>query len=199
MTRLVAACAFAALLVIPLRATITIPTDLPDVVSSATLIVRGRVVDTRSFAEIANGPVMTAVTITADEVLKGSAGTSLTFRVHGGEIGRYRYTVIGSPAFAVGEQAYFFLKRSAAGALWPVGMSAGVYRVKMQAPSGAMQAPSGAGTVNAPVVSGVTATTGANVQRGDVRRKPMAPGEFSSLVRMLMNSRTTASIARGRR
>jgi hypothetical protein len=183
-SRLVSGCAIAALAVVPLRATITIPTDLPDVVSSATLIVRGRVVDTRSFAEIANGPVMTAVTITADEVLKGTAGTSVTFRVHGGEIGRYRYTVIGSPTFVAGEQAYFFLKRTTAGALWPVGMSAGVYRVT--------------GMVNAPLVAGVTATPGANIQRGDVRRKPMAPGEFASLVRMLMSSRTPAA-TRGRK
>ena len=185
MRRLITACAVAALAVVSLRATTTIPTDLPDVVSSATLIVRGRVVDTRSFAEISNGPVMTAVTVTTDEVLKGTAGASVTFRVHGGEIGRYRYTVIGSPTFTVGEQAYFFLKRTSAGALWPVGMSAGVYRVN--------------GMVNAPIIAGVTATAGANVQRGDVRRKPMAPREFTSLVRMLMNSPAAASSTRGRK
>lgn len=185
MRRFVAACAAAALAVIPLYATTTIPTDLVDAVSSATLIVRGRVVDTRSFTEIANGPVMTAVTITADAVLKGAAESTVTFRVHGGEIGRYRYRVIGSPVFAVGDQAYFFLKRTSAGSLWPVGMSAGVYRV-----NGA--------TVNAPVVAGVTATAGANVQRGDVRRKPMASAEFASLVRVVMNA-GSAKTTRSRR
>jgi hypothetical protein len=176
-----------ALFAVSVHATTIIPTDLPDVVSSATLIVRGRVVDTRSFAEIANGPVMTAVTITNDEVLKGSAGSTITFRVHGGEIGRYRYVVIGSPTFSVGEQAYFFLKRSSAGALWPVGMTAGVYRYGVD------------GAVNAPVVAGVTATAGANVQRGDVRRKPIAMREFGSLVRMLMSAPPASTIARSRR
>ncbi len=179
------ACVVAALAVVPLRATSTIPTDLADVVSIATLIVRGHVVDTRSFTEMANGPVMTAVTITADEVLKGTAGASVTFRVHGGEIGRYRYTVIGSPTFVVGDEAYVFLKRTSAGSLWTVGMSAGVYRVN--------------GRVNAPVVAGLTATVGATVQRGDVRRKPMASGEFESLVRMLMSSTSTTSGPRGRK
>lgn len=179
------ACVAAALAAIPLNATSTIPTDLVDVVASATLIVRGHVVDTRSFAEMANGPVMTAVTITTDEVLKGSAGASVTFRVHGGELGRYRYVVIGSPTFAVGDDAYFFLKRTSTGAWWPVGMSAGVYRV--------------AGGVQAPVVAGVTATAGATVQRGDVRRKPMASGEFASLVRMLMTSAGTTAATRGRK
>lgn len=185
MRRLITACAIAALGAVPLFATSTIPTDLADVVSSATLIVRGRVVDTRSFTDIANGPVMTAVTVAVDDVLKGPAATSVTFRVHGGEMGRYRYTVIGSPVFAVGDQAYFFLKRSAAGPLWPVGMSAGVYRVTS--------------TVNAPIVAGVTATVGASVQRGDARRKPMAPAEFASLVRMLMHPASPAPVQRRRR
>jgi hypothetical protein len=185
MRRLITACAVAALAIVPLRATTSVPTDLADVTSSATLIVRGRVVDTRAFTEIANGPVMTAVTVTADEVLKGSAAGTVTFRVHGGEIGRYRYRVIGSPVFTVGDQAYFFLKRASSGSLWPVGMSAGVYRVN--------------GTVNAPIVPGVTATAGANVQRGDVRRKPMQPAEFASLVRVLMTPARSAPPVRSRR
>jgi hypothetical protein len=183
MRRLVSAVVAAILLAVPLRATTTIPTDLADVVSLSTLIVRGRVADTRSFTEIANGPVMTAVTVTVDDVVKGTADRSVTFRVYGGEMGRYRYTVIGSPTFAVGDEAYFFLKRAPAGALWPVGMSAGVYRVT--------------DVVNAPVIAGVTATAGAPVQRGDVRRRPMAPAEFGSLVRMLMNTSTTAALANG--
>lgn len=185
MRRLIAACALAALATVPLPATSTIPTDLADVVSSATLIVRGRVVDTRSFTDVANGPVMTAVTAAVDDVLKGTADASVTFRVHGGEIGRYRYSVIGSPTFAVGDQAYFFLKRAPAGSLWPVGMSAGVYRVTT--------------SVNVPIVAGMTATVGATVQRGDVRRKPMAPGEFASLVRMLMNTSAAANVQRSRK
>jgi hypothetical protein len=181
----VSAAIAAVLLVIPLRATTTIPTDLADVVSAATLIVRGHVTDTRSFTEIANGPVMTAVTMTVDDVLKGSGDRTVTFRVHGGEIGRYRYSVIGAPTFQVGEDAYVFLKRSASGSLWPVGMSAGVYRVN--------------GLVNAPVVAGRTATVGAQVQRGDVRRKPMPPAEFGSLVRMLMNTSAMSEVSRRRK
>lgn len=185
MKRLCIVGALATLAVIPLRATSIIPTELADVVSSATLIVRGRVVDTRSFADVANGPVMTAVTIATSEVLKGTADTSVTFRVHGGEIGRYRYTVVGAPTFKRGDDAYFFLKRASTGALWPVGMSAGVYRVR--------------GTVQAPLVANVTATAGAPVQRGDARRKPMAPGEFASLVRLLQSGPGTAAARGGAR
>src|SRR3954463_112433 len=105
MRRLVSALSAAILFAVPLRATTTIPTDLGDVVALSTMIVRGRVADTRSFTDIANGPVMTAVTVTVDDVLKGAAERSVTFRVYGGEIGRYRYTVIGSPTFTVGDEA----------------------------------------------------------------------------------------------
>ncbi len=178
MTRWVVACGLAAMTwTAPVRATVTIPTDLSDVVAAATLIVRGRVVDTRAFTDIANGPVMTAVTVSVSETLKGQADRVVTFRVHGGELGRYRQITIGAPTFRVGDDAYVFLKRAADGALWVVGMGAGVYRV-----SGAAEAP----VVNAPVVAGVTATAGAKIERGDRRRKPMAVREFSGVVKLLM-------------
>jgi hypothetical protein len=176
-------------LTVSVRATVMIPTDLTDVVSAATLIVRGRVVDTRAFTDIANGPVMTAVTLSVTETLKGRADRVVTFRVHGGELGRYRQITIGAPTFAVGDDAFVFLKRDTGGALWTVGMGAGVYKV-----SGAAEAP----VVNAPVVAGVTATAGAKIERGDRRRKPMAVGDFSGVVKLLMAG-GGASRARGGR
>lgn len=170
-----------AMLTAAVHATITIPTDLPDVVSASTLIIRGRVVDTRTFTEIANGPVMTAVTVAVTETLKGSADRSISFRVHGGDLGRYRQLVIGSPTFAVGDDAYLFLKRAPDGILWTVGMGAGVYKIS---------ATTGSRVVNPPVVAGVTATAGAQVSRGDARRKPMGIGDFSGVVKLLLASRS---------
>lgn len=160
-----------------LQATVMIPTDLPDVTASASLIVRGRVVDTRAFADVANGPVTTAVTLGVSEVLKGTADRSVTFLVHGGELGRYRQVVIGSPTFVAGDDAYVFLRRSADGALWVSGMSAGVYKVSSV---------DGTAMVNPPVVAGLTATAGAQIARGDSRRKPMRVSDFSGLVKLLM-------------
>ena len=180
-TRVLIASGLAAMmLVVPVRATVAVPTDLADVVSTATLIVRGRVVDTRAFTDVANGPVTTAVTVAITEVLKGRAESTVTFRVHGGELGRYRHVMIGSPVFATGEVAYLFLKRAPDGALWTVGLGAGVYRVSSGSGS------PGALVVNPPVVAGVTATTGAPVVRGDSRRKPMSVSDFSGVVRLLM-------------
>jgi len=162
----------------PIGATLSIPTDLPDVVSSATVIVRGRVTDTRAFTDIANGPVMTAVTVAVSDVVKGTADRSVTFRVHGGELGRYRQVAIGAPTFQAGDDAFLFLRRASDGALWPVGMSAGVYKISSGTGSQAVVSP--------PVVAGVTATLGAQIVRGDARRKPMAVGDFAGVVKMLM-------------
>jgi hypothetical protein len=172
-------CAAALVLSTSLQATVTIPTDLTDVVSLSTLIVRGRVVDTRAFTDVANGPVVTAVTVSVSEVLKGTADAAVTFRVHGGDLGRYRQVMIGAPTFRVGDDAYLFLKRASDGGLWTVGMGAGVYKITPAALTGPLM-------VNPPVVAGVTATAGAQVVRGDARRKPMAVGDFASIVKLLM-------------
>lgn len=186
MTRAVLAwCAVALVLTAALHATVTIPTDLPDVVSMATLIVRGRVVDTRAFADIANGPVMTAVTVSVSDVLKGRADRVVTFRVHGGDLGRYRHVTIGSPTFATDDDVYVFLKRAPDGVLWPVGMGAGVYKISAAGPSRRL-------VVNPPVVAGITATAGAPVVRGDARRSPMAVSDFAGVVRLLMAARAGA-------
>jgi hypothetical protein len=167
-----------------LSATVTIPSDLPDVVSSSTLIIRGRVDDTRAFTDIANGPVTTAVTVSVSETLKGTADRAITFRVHGGELGRYRQVMIGEPVFAVGDDVYLFLKRAPDGALWTVGMGAGVYKVSMAA---------GMPAVMPPPIAGVTATAGAQVIRGDARRKPMRTRDFASLVTLLVANRAVVS------
>ena len=171
----------AVLIAPPVRATLTIPTDLADVVSIATVIVRGRVIDTRAFTEMANGPVVTAVTLSIADVLKGNADRTLTFRVHGGDLGRYRQVIIGEPTFVVGDDAYVFLKRASEGALWTVGMSAGVYKITSTGATGALM-------VNPPVVAGVTATVGAQIVRGDVRRNPMGIGDFAGVVKLLMTA-----------
>lgn len=165
-----------------LHATLTIPTDLPDVTTLATVIVRGRVIDTRAFTEVANGPVTTAVTLSVSEVLKGSADRTITFRAHGGELGRYRQVIVGAPTFAVGDDAYLFLKRASDGALWTVGLGAGVYKVSTA---------SGAAMVNPPLVAGVNATAGAQVARGDARRKPMSTSDFGGIVKLLLASKTS--------
>jgi hypothetical protein len=185
------------LAVTSLSATLSVPTDLADAIRGASLIVRGRVTATRAFADVANGPVTTAVTVAVSDVIKGAvAGTRgepafVTFRVPGGELGRYRHVTVGAPTFATNDEAFLFLKRAPDGSMWPVGLSAGVYFVRTGAFPGSRE-------VNPPLVMGYTASVG-QVVRGDVRRKPMPAQEFASLVRLVFASQSAAGTPAVRR
>lgn len=167
-------------------ATVSVPTDLSDAAQSATVIVRGRVSDVRAFVNASGGPVFTAVTLVVSESLKGPSAAFVTFTVHGGTIGRYESRVIGAPVLAAGEDVFVFLRRASDGGLWPVGMSAGVYKVQ-------------GGAVAAPVVAGVTAPLEGPVLRGDVRRRAVPASDFAGLVRLVLADKTgrTGPVAGG--
>lgn len=150
--------------------------EFREIVSDASTIVRGRVTDVRAVRSAA-GDVESAVTIGVDSVLKGTADAFVAMRIPGGTIGRYRTVMTGAPVMRVGDQAVFFLKRGPANALWPVGLTQGIYRVRPGA---------GGGQVHAPVVAGVTTNAAGPVVRGDSRRKTLPVTEFESLVRLVL-------------
>lgn len=151
--------------------------EFREVVTDASTIVRGRVTDVRAVRSTV-GDVESVVTIGVDSVLKGTADAFVTMRVPGGTIGRYRTVMTGAPVMKVGDQAVFFLKRGPANALWPVGLTQGIYRVR--------PARVGGGLVHAPVLPGVTTNTVGPVVRGDSRRKTLPVTEFESLVRLVL-------------
>ena len=151
--------------------------EFREVVSEASTIVRGRVTDVRAMRSPA-GDVESVVTIAVETTLKGSTETFVAMRVPGGTIGRYRTVMTGAPVMQVGQQAVFFLKRGPGNALWPVGLSQGIYRVT--------SAGGAVGMVHAPVLPGVTTNAVGAVVRGDSRRKALPVTEFESLVRLLL-------------
>lgn len=155
--------------------------EFREIVAASSLVVRGRVTDVRA-ARSSAGDVESVVTIAVDAVLKGTAGTFVSMRVPGGVIGRYRTVMTGAPVMRVGEQAVFFLKRGPTDALWPVGLSQGIYRLTQ---ASARVAP----TVKAPVVAGVTTNASGPVVRGDARRTSMSVPEFEALVRLVATAR----------
>lgn len=152
--------------------------EFREIVAESAVVVRGRVTDVRA-ARSSAGDVESVVTIAVDAVLKGTADTFVSMRVPGGIIGRYRTVMTGAPVMRVGEQAVFFLKRGPTNALWPVGLSQGIYRLTQ---ASARVAP----TVKAPVVAGVTTNASGPVVRGDARRTPMSVPEFEDLVRLVV-------------
>ncbi|NQW05655.1 MAG: hypothetical protein HQ485_16750 [Acidobacteria bacterium] len=168
------------LIVSPVVASTFLTAEFREIVTESSTIVRGRVTDVRA-VRTAAGEVESVVTIAVDSVLKGppdeTARSFVSMWLPGGTIGRYRTVMTGAPTMRVGQQALFFLRRGPTGALWPVGLSQGIYRVVTARSSGLQ-------TVSAPVMAGVTTNATGRVVRGDVRRKTLPVSEFESLVRL---------------
>ncbi|MDA1306917.1 MAG: hypothetical protein O2917_06615 [Acidobacteria bacterium] len=169
--------------VAPTGGTTLLPADFRLVVAEATVIVRGRVTDVRAVRSV-RGDVESVATIAVDAVLKGEAGSFVSMRVPGGTIGRFRTHMPGAPTVAVGDAAVYLLKRAPGGALWPVGLSSGIYRISVSR---------GRLMVAPPVVAAVTTAAQGPVVRGDLRRRTLPLADFESIVTLVLRGaqRTT--------
>ena len=187
---LVTACALA-LLAAPLAANIVVPTEFREIVADASVIVRGRITDVRAVV-VPGAGIDSVATVAVESVMKGEAPDFVNVRVPGGEVGRTRFVVIGSPTFKAEQRAVFFLKRGADNGLRPVGLTMGIFRVQVDRQTGRA-------LVEAPLVVGRTASTGP-VVRGDARRRPLPVSEFEALVRVVAQGQTGGgAIPRGAR
>ncbi len=97
----VSLCVGLALGAAPLVASETTPLEFRAVVGEAALIVRGHVTDVRA-VEVPDRGVETIATLAVDAVLKGETDGFVSFRLPGGQIGRYRTVMAGAPT-VVGE------------------------------------------------------------------------------------------------
>lgn len=118
----------------PAAATVVLPLDFTELVAAADVIVHGRVSDTR--AAIIGGRTDTVVTLASLAALKGDPGAHVTFRVPGGQVGRYRTVVAGGPVLREGDEIVAFLGRSDEGLPHLVGFTQGVVRVVRQSVDG---------------------------------------------------------------
>jgi hypothetical protein len=114
---------------VPLRATILIPADLPDLTRESRAIARGMVVDVTGRWTDDRRSIETIVTLRPEAYLKGELGESVQFRVPGGRLGRYRKMVVGAPHFSVGDRVVVFLDARAPAMPQVVGLSQGVFRL----------------------------------------------------------------------
>lgn len=108
-------------------ATIVVSMDLTQLVAGADAIVYGRVVDVDP-VRVDGRFTDSIVTLAPSAYLKGTAAASVSFRVSGGEIGRYRTIVVGSPVFREGDVVVVFLASTAPQLPHLVGFSQGVLR-----------------------------------------------------------------------
>ena len=126
--------------------------------------------------------------VTADVVsyLKGGSEETITFKVPGGRLGRYRSVVVGAPVFARGDEAVLFLKSNGtAGDRLPdvFGLNQGVFRVRVDPRTGQKM------VVPPPVMATAPADGEPQaVKRGAVDRRPLAFEAFGARVRDVMAS-----------
>lgn len=161
---------------VALRATVIVPIEFRELVTTSPIIVYGHVTDVRGAFVDGRRSVDTFVTVAADEYLKGDLGEYVTFRVPGGELGRYRTIFIGAPAFRVGEEVVLFLKTMSGQPPVVAGLNQGAFRVLEDARTRQRM-------VTSPVVMAREGVESEAVVRGAPARRPIAYETFRGVVR----------------
>ena len=158
-------------------ATVLLPADLGDLSRGAYAIARGSIVAVDSrWTSSDHRSIETIVTLRADAWLKGDLGGTVSFRVPGGRLGRYRSLVVGAPSFDAGQQVVVFLGAAPPAMPYVLGLSQGVYRV----------ARAGTGLVVTPPPVMPVAGAPQRVARGDLARRPLALADFEQRVQRLV-------------
>jgi hypothetical protein len=170
-------CGVLLLLALPAAATVLIPADLGELSRDALAIARGRVAALDAQWTEDHGTIETIVTLEVESYLKGSLGSSLRFRVPGGELGRFRSIVVGAPELAVNQRIVVFLGARGPSIPHVLGLNQGVFHV-------ARAADNSGWLVTSPVM--IPAASGnVPVVRGDPARRPLALDQFEQTVRSL--------------
>jgi len=160
------------------RATVLLPAEFREVVAGSEIIVYGRVADVRPEWSDDRSRIDTVVSLEAGTYLKGGPGDSVTFRVPGGQIGRYKNVMVGAPEFRVGEEVMLFLSAAGPSIAHVFGLNQGVYRVRVDARTGRR-------LVVPPVLTASSDAPQA-VTRGDQSRQPLPLDSFAASVRSAM-------------
>jgi hypothetical protein len=172
-------CVFFVCLTVALDATVILPIEFRELVTSAPVIVHGRVVDVKSEWVDGRRAVETFVTVAAADYLKGNLGDTVTFKVPGGQLGRYRTIFVGAPEFREGDEVVLFLQQRGPAYPYIIGLSQGAFRIVADARTGSRM-------VTTPVVMGTGGDEPQRVVRGDVTRRPMPIDAFREAVRQVL-------------
>ena len=162
-----------------LRATVLVPAEFHEIVAGSQIIVYGRITSVHAEWSDDRRRIDTIVTVTAGSYLKGGPGSTVTFRVPGGQIGRYRNLMIGAPQLQAGEEAVLFLSATGPSIAHIFGLSQGLYRVKVDARTGQR-------TVVPPVLT-ADGDAAQAIVRGDRNRRQLSLDQFAATVRQAMS------------
>jgi hypothetical protein len=162
-------------------ATVLVPAELGEIVGGSQIIAYARVVDVRP--EWADGRRWIDSVVTADVVtyLKGGADATITFKVPGGALGRYRSVVVGAPQFARGDEAVLFLQNKSDDLPAVFGLNQGVFRVRVDAVTGQRV------VLPPPLVTMMASSAEPQpIKRGTLDRQPVSLDAFGARVREAM-------------
>ena len=172
-------CIFVSLLAATVaRATVILPADFREVVAGSQVIVYGRVTDVRAEWAPGRRGIDTIVSFEAATYLKGGPSDTVTFRVPGGQMGRYKNVLIGAPEFNPGDEAVLFLTANGPAIASVFGLNQGVYRVRTDAQTGRRT------VVIPPLMARGDAPE--RVMRGDPARTSLDLDAFAQQVRTAM-------------
>jgi hypothetical protein len=170
--------AFVLCFVPSLSATVLLPAEFREIVAGSQIIVHGRVTEVRSEWVDGRRRIESLVTVEPATFVRGTPTRTVTFRVAGGQIGRYKSMTVGAPAFAAGEEVVLFLKAAAGPAMPRIfGMNQGVFRVRLDARGQRM--------VSTPPVM-ARSDAPEPIVRGAVSRRPLPLEQFTEQVRAVL-------------
>src|SRR4051812_556748 len=162
------------------NATVIVPAEFGEIVNGSKIIAYARIVDIRP--EWADGRRWIDSVVTADVVsyLKGGAESTVTFKVPGGRLGRYRSIVVGAPQFAPGDEAVLFLRNHAGDLPDVFGLNQGVFRVRVDDRTGQRM------VLPPPLVMMSPSGEAQPIKRGTLDRAPVVFDVFGARVRQAM-------------
>lgn len=164
---------------VALHATVILPIEFRELVATAPVILHGQVVELRAGWADGRRSVETFVTVEVADYLKGDLGATVTLRVPGGRLGRYRTIFVGAPEFKQGDEVVLFLKHSGPSHPYIIGLSQGAFRVVPDPRTGRRM-------VTTPIVMGKGGDAPERVVRGDDTRKPLPIEAFRDAVRQVL-------------
>jgi hypothetical protein len=160
------------------RATVILPAEFREVVTGSQIIAYGRVADVRAEWAPGRRGIDSIVTFEVATYLKGGPSETLTLRVPGGQIGRYKNVLVGAPEFNPGDEAVLFLTANGPAVASVFGLNQGVYRVRRDPQSGRRI------VVMPPVMARGEADE--RVTRGAATRQSLDLDAFAEQVRVVM-------------
>jgi hypothetical protein len=187
----VLACALAMMLAATdaARATVIVPATVTELAAEARAIAHGRIV--RIDARQGEGRrVERIVTVQVFDYLKGGLGNVVQLQLPGGEFGRYRTIMIGTPELEEGDEVVLFLgQREGEPLPYVLGFHQGVYRLVTDPSSGDQ-------FVMPPLLQGAGAEP-VPVTRGDVTRRPPTMSEFRTTIANALKAAAATPVVRG--